>query len=142
MATENRVQLHFLDYWRVIKIRKWIILTVFLLTVLTGVLYTSSQPKLYSASTRIKMENPKTPEIQVFGASGGGGVDGGWLADQIAIMQSTKILTRVAEEMKLREKWSLPNSEFAAGRLKGKLFVHHVLGTATLMEIGITDTDP
>src|ERR1043165_6660044 len=105
MATENRVQLHFLDYWRVIKIRKWIILTVFLLTVLTGVLYTSSQPKLFFASTRIRMERPETMQIPVFGGPNPG-VDGGWLADQIEILPSKQILGRVVEDLKLKEKWN------------------------------------
>src|SRR5438552_18345781 len=114
MATDTRVQLHFLDYWRVIKIRKWIILTVFLLTVLTRVLYTSSQPKLYSASTRIRMERPEKQEIAIFG-QGGPGVEGTWLADQIEIIQSRKVLTRVVEDMKLRERWNSNNDEALAG---------------------------
>ena len=140
MAAENRVQLHFLDYWRVIKIRKWIILTVFLLTVLTGVLYTSSQPKLYSASTRIKMEKPESIEINPFGA-GKAGIDSLWLAEQIEIMQSSKVLSRVAEDLKLREKWNAYSDEAAAARLKGKLWARPVRGTS-ILEIGITDTDP
>src|ERR1041385_1011510 len=140
MATDTRVQLHFLDYWRGIKIRKWIILTVFLLTVLTGVLYTSSQPKLYAASTRIRMERPERQEIPIFGA-GGPGVEGTWLMDQIEIIQSKKVLTRVVEDMKLRERWNSVNDEALVGRLKGKLWVRNYRGT-TLLEIGINDTDP
>src|ERR1043166_5609733 len=140
MATDTRVQLHFLDYWRVIKIRKWIILTVFLLTVLTGVLYTSSQPKLYAASTRIKMENPKGFEIAVFGGPGGGDPTGSWLADQIEIIQSKKVLTRAVQDMGLAEKWKT-SEDGAAGRLKNKLWVRNYRGT-TLLEIGINDVDP
>jgi succinoglycan biosynthesis transport protein ExoP len=139
MATDTRVQLHFLDYWRVIKIRKWIILTVFLLTVLTGVLYTSSQPRMYSASTRIKMERPDTLEITITGPNQAG-PDGGWLTDQLEIIQSQKILTRAAEDMDLKNKWKYPSVSTAAGRLKGKLWVRPVRGT--IFEIGINDTDP
>ncbi|MSR65067.1 MAG: polysaccharide biosynthesis tyrosine autokinase [Verrucomicrobiae bacterium] len=140
MATENRVQLHFLDYWRVIKIRKWIILTVFLLTVLTGVLYTSSQPKLYSAFTRIKMERPDSIEINPFGA-GKTDVNSLWLAEQIEIMQSEKVLSRVVEDLKLREKWNSTSDEAASSRLKAKLDVRPVRLT-TILDISITDTDP
>jgi len=139
MATDTRVQLHFLDYWRVIKIRKWIILTVFLLTVLTGVLYTSSQPKLFSAATRIKMERPEKLEIEIFGPSRAN-LDGTWLAEQIEIIQSKKVLTRVAEDMKLKDKWRFPSDEAAAGRLKGKVWVRPVRGA--IIDIGVNDLDP
>jgi capsular exopolysaccharide synthesis family protein len=86
------------------------------------------------------MENPAKLEIPLFGQSGQG-VEGGWLADQIEIIQSKKVLTRVVEDMKLREKWNYTSDEAAAGRLKSKLWVRNYRGT-TLLEIGINDTDP
>lgn len=139
MASGTRVQLHFLDYWRVIKIRKWIVLTVFLLTVLAGVLHTSSQPRIFQASTTIKLEDPTRLEIPVFGGNQQR-VDSVWLAEQIRIIQSSKILTRVAEDLNLAEKWNTRSAESAAGRLRGKLWVRHDRGA--IIEIGIRDTDP
>lgn len=142
MASDTRVQLHFLDYWRVIKIRKWIILTVFLLTVLTGVLYTSSQPKIFSSSTRIKMERPEATVMSPFSPQGkSASVDGLWLAEQMEYIRSTKILTRVVEELDLTSKWNIKNSEAAAGRLRGKIFVNSVRGLP-MLDIGSRGTDP
>ena len=46
MAADDQLdnKLHFLDYWRVIKSRKEIILAVALLVVLTGMAYTFTMP--------------------------------------------------------------------------------------------------
>jgi len=51
--------LHFLDYWRVIRARKEIVIAVFLLLVLTGVLITYARPKVYSASAVIQVKEEK-----------------------------------------------------------------------------------
>src|ERR1700679_2364739 len=49
-------QLHFLDYWRVIRIRKAIIITVFLITAIIATAVTFILPESYSSMTRIKVE--------------------------------------------------------------------------------------
>ncbi len=51
---ENK--LHFLDYWRIIRIRKTVILAVFLLVVITATLVTFILPESYSSFARIKVE--------------------------------------------------------------------------------------
>ena len=50
------VKLHFLDYWRIIRIRKTVILAVFLLVVLTTTAVTYILPKSYMSSVRIKVQ--------------------------------------------------------------------------------------
>ena len=52
-SQESRLQ--FLDYWRVIKTRKVIVLLLFLLAGLTAFTVSLSLPKKYSASVRIKV---------------------------------------------------------------------------------------
>lgn len=49
-------KLHFLDYWRIIRIRKTVILAVFLLVVLTATLVTWILPVSYSSEARIKVD--------------------------------------------------------------------------------------
>ena len=49
-------KLHFLDYWRIIRIRKTVILAVFLLVVLTTALVTYILKPTYSSSVRIAIE--------------------------------------------------------------------------------------
>jgi succinoglycan biosynthesis transport protein ExoP len=53
-------KLHFLDYWRIIRIRKTVILAVFLLVVLTATLVTFILPPTYSSTARIKIERDQT----------------------------------------------------------------------------------
>lgn len=57
--------LHFLDYWRVIRSRKEIILAVILLVVLTGMMYTFTLPKIYLATARISVREDSL-DIDVF----------------------------------------------------------------------------
>ena len=60
------VKLHFLDYWRIIRIRKTVILAVFLLIALTTTLVTFILPEAYSSTARIQVEK-EAPDVTVFG---------------------------------------------------------------------------
>ena len=53
-------KLHFLDYWRIIRIRKTVILAVFLLVVLTATLVTFILTPTYSSTARVKIERDQT----------------------------------------------------------------------------------
>src|SRR5205814_4606228 len=52
----QETKLHFLDYWRIIRIRKTVILAVFLLVVITATLVTFILPESFSSMARIKIE--------------------------------------------------------------------------------------
>src|SRR3974390_224137 len=56
----QEAKLHFLDYWRIIRIRKTVILAVFLLVIITATLVTFILPEQYSSSTRIKVERDQS----------------------------------------------------------------------------------
>ena len=64
-ADENRKTSHFLDYWRVIRSRKELILSVAFLVILTGTIYTLLLPNIYASSSRISVTEDK-PEINPF----------------------------------------------------------------------------
>ena len=49
----QETKLHFLDYWRIIRIRKTVILAVFLLVVITATLVTFILPESFSSMARI-----------------------------------------------------------------------------------------
>ncbi|NOS69170.1 MAG: polysaccharide biosynthesis tyrosine autokinase [Verrucomicrobia bacterium] len=51
--TQQETRLHFLDYWRIIRIRKTVILAVFLLVVITSTLVTFILPERFSSTARI-----------------------------------------------------------------------------------------
>ena len=46
-------KLHFLDYWRIIRIRKAIIVTVFLITAIIATAVTFILPESYASTARI-----------------------------------------------------------------------------------------
>lgn len=56
-AAPPEARLHFLDYWRVIRIRKAIIVTVFLITAIIATAVTFILPESYASTAKIKVEN-------------------------------------------------------------------------------------
>src|SRR6056297_2989464 len=62
---QQQDSLHFLDYWRVIRSRKEIILAVTLLVVLTGTAYTFTLPQVYQAQARILVQDDSM-DVDVF----------------------------------------------------------------------------
>ena len=69
MAQNDDVKLHFLDYWRVVRIRWPLVLLAFLLVLLTAAIVTYFQPREYQSSVFIEVrstaENPR-----IFGQGG------------------------------------------------------------------------
>ena len=58
------IKLHFLDYWRVIRLRRSLILVVFLLCVMTSTLLTIWLPKQYSSMVQIEVQKD-SPEVPI-----------------------------------------------------------------------------
>ena len=49
-------KLHFLDYWRIIQVRKTVIIAVFLLVVITTTVVTYILPKTYMSTAQIEVQ--------------------------------------------------------------------------------------
>ncbi|MGE4487957.1 MAG: GumC family protein [Kiritimatiellales bacterium] len=98
--------LHFLDYWRVIRSRKEIVLAVLFLVVITGTAYTFTLPKIYAAQARIEV-NQDSVEIDPFNAAASGmrGYDPYFLRTQYEVIQSKPILYEVINRLNLQEVW-------------------------------------
>jgi succinoglycan biosynthesis transport protein ExoP len=146
MAQTDEVKLHFLDYWRVIRVRWVLILLAFLLVVITAAVVTYFQPRLYQSSVFIEVrstaENPR-----IFGGGDSNiPVHDPQLAPTVfQVIQRTGILYPVIDHLKLQQKWSSgdfrPSRELAYRILRGKLDVNEVRNT-DLLEISVFDTDP
>ena len=108
MSEEQKKEstLHFLDYWRVIRSRKEIVLAVLLLVVITGTAYTFTLPKIYAAQSRIEV-NRDNVDIDPFSPASqlGGGYDPYFLRTQFEIIQSKPILYEVINRLNLQEVW-------------------------------------
>ena len=62
--TAPETKLHFLDYWRIIRIRKTVILAVFLLVSLTTTVVTFMLPESYSSTVQIKIDKD-APDVEI-----------------------------------------------------------------------------
>jgi polysaccharide biosynthesis transport protein len=146
MPQTDEVKLHFLDYWRVIRVRWVLILLAFLLVLITAAVVTYFQPRLFQSSVFIEVrstaENPRIfstgdPNIPVHDPQ---------LAPTVfQVIQRTGILYPVIDQLKLQDKWSTggyrPSREQAYRILRGKLDVNEVRNT-DLLEISVFDTNP
>jgi capsular exopolysaccharide synthesis family protein len=99
-------KLHFLDYWRVIRIRKAIIITVFLITAIIATAVTFILPESYSSTCRIKVENDvndsggglsATPSMMPY--------DPYFIQTTFEIMQSELVLSNVISTLDLNNAW-------------------------------------
>jgi capsular exopolysaccharide synthesis family protein len=99
-------KLHFLDYWRIIRIRKVIIVAVFLLVLITVTGVTFVLPEAFSSTARIKVEKD-TPDIQLLGYSGGSQTyDPYFLQTEFEVLKSRRILDKVTESLDLNDKFA------------------------------------
>lgn len=100
----NEGSLHFLDYWRVIRSRKEIILAVMLLVVVTGAAFTLTLPRQYMADARI-MVREDAMDIDVFERQYVVGYNPFFMRTQYEIIQSRQILYQVINNLNLQQVW-------------------------------------
>ena len=141
------VKLHFLDYWRVIRLRRSLILVVFLLCVMTSTLLTIWLPKQYSSMVQIEVQKDD-PEVDVAQThQSGSGTDPYFLTTQFKIIESYRILTNVIANLKLDEKLPLQNGETRWGIDQTYDYLTHRISVeqtrmTSLIEISVRNQDP
>ena len=141
------IKLHFLDYWRIIRIRKTVILAVFLLVSLTTTLVTLFLPEAYSSTARIEVQKDagdvaglkETPTLL--------GFDPFWIETEFQKIQSKTVLYEVIDKLHLTDVWSKKfkeggamSKEYAYLVLKGMLRVSQTRNTS-LIEIQVISED-
>jgi polysaccharide biosynthesis transport protein len=142
-------KLHFLDYWRIIRIRKTIILAVFLLVVITATLVTFILPERYSSTARIKVERDQSDITPVMGERAAmGGYDPYFIQTEFELIQSEVILSNVIAGLDLNSEWG---KKYADGKrlrtsetivlLKGRMDLRPVRNTS-LIEIRVSSETP
>jgi succinoglycan biosynthesis transport protein ExoP len=102
--------LHFLDYWRVIRTRKEVILAVLLIIVITGTGVTFMMPKKYMAEARISVRDD-TMDVDVFERQMPQTYNPFFLRTQYEIIQSRQILYQVINNLNLQQVWGEQMSE-------------------------------
>jgi succinoglycan biosynthesis transport protein ExoP len=110
----QETKLHFLDYWRIIRIRKTVILAVFLLVVITATLVTFILPESYSSMARIKVERDQSDiSFMQDPRMGGPAYDPYFIQNEFETIKSERVLTNVVLSLNLNEEWG---KKFNAGQ--------------------------
>ena len=106
-VAQPEARLHFLDYWRVIRIRKAIIITVFLITAIIATAVTFILPESYASTARIKVESDVNDISSVSGTptAATSMYDPYFIQTTFEIMQSQLVLSNVIATLHLNEEW-------------------------------------
>ncbi len=95
-----------MDYWRVIRIRKAIIITVFLITAIIATAVTFILPESYASTCRIKVENDGADIAGMTSlATSQLPYDPYFIQTTFEIMQSQVVLSNVIAKLNLNEVW-------------------------------------
>src|SRR4051794_14220211 len=113
VTSPQETKLHFLDYWRIIRIRKTVILAVFLLVVITATLVTFILPESFASSARIKVERDQTDIGGFNDRIQSGGYDPYFIQTEFETIQSEKVLGKVIAELDLNKEWG---KKYGAGQ--------------------------
>ena len=144
MNETNEVKLHFLDYWRVIKVRMGLILLTFFLVMVTAGVTTYFLPRQYLSRVRMEVKQDNSGPVSVFGGANVRSYDPQFVATQFQILQTTEILYPVIERLELVKEFSpvgqrLPIQQVFY-RLRRSMQLQEVRNTG-LIDIGIYDTN-
>ena len=102
----QETKLHFLDYWRIIRIRKTVILAVFLLVVITATLVTFILPESYVSLARIKVERDQSDvSFLTDPRMGAPAYDPYFIQNEFETIKSERVLTNVVANLNLNDDW-------------------------------------
>jgi succinoglycan biosynthesis transport protein ExoP len=133
----QETKLHFLDYWRIIRIRKTVILAVFLLVVITATLVTFILPESYSSMARIKVERDQSDISFMTDPRLTGTYDPYFIQNEFETIKSERVLSNVVASLSLNEDWGkkynggLPlKTHESIARVKGMMDLQPVRNTS------------
>ncbi|MBE0540810.1 MAG: polysaccharide biosynthesis tyrosine autokinase [Verrucomicrobia bacterium] len=143
----QEARLHFLDYWRIIRIRKTVILAVFFLVVITATLVTFVLPESYSSMARIKVERDGSDISGLTEMRSLNVFDPYFIQTEFEVIQSEVVLGKVVESLDLNKVWG---QKYGGGTqlkttetitlLKGRIDLKPVRSTS-LIEITVYSED-
>src|SRR5580698_3647259 len=100
-------RLHFLDYWRIIRIRKVIIISIFFITTIIATLVTFMMRPAYSSTAQIKIEQDAASDIPTFTTGAGDYLpyDPYFMETEIKVIQGDVVLKKVVDTLNLNVEW-------------------------------------
>jgi capsular exopolysaccharide synthesis family protein len=103
---QQESRLHFLDYWRIIRIRKAIIITVFLITAIVATVVTFLLPASYASTVRIRIEPDYVADITGMGShTTVSAYDPYFIQTEFEIIQDRVVLGKVIDALNLNVEW-------------------------------------
>ena len=139
----GELKLHFLDYWRVIRVRLPLIVLVFLLVVLTAAVVTYFMPKEFASTVTMQVKQNDTL-MTIFPGQNGIGFDPRFLTTQFEIIQRKEMLYPVIDSLGLEQRWKgaygFSSKEQAYFRLRNMIDVREIRNTE-LIQIIVMSTD-
>src|SRR6266576_2064206 len=97
----QETKLHFLDYWRIIRIRKTVILTVFILVVITATVVTFILQPSYVSTARIRVDKDQSDISGILEQRNATSYDPYFIQTEFEVIQSQTILYKVIENLDL-----------------------------------------
>jgi capsular exopolysaccharide synthesis family protein len=100
-------RLHFLDYWRIIRIRKGIIISVFLITTLIATFVTFLMRPSYSSTSQVRIEPDTISDVPTISEGSGTYMpyDPYFMETEQKAILGQDVLTRVVDRLHLDEVW-------------------------------------
>jgi succinoglycan biosynthesis transport protein ExoP len=145
---QQESRLHFLDYWRIIRIRKTVIIAVFMLVVITATLVTFILPEQFASTATLKIERDKSDIDELAGNSRISAFDPYFIQTEFEVIQSETILSNVVDVLGLNDKWGKKYNDGAKfktqesmGILKNRLSLRPRRNTA-LIDVTVYSENP
>lgn len=130
--TEQTSPLHFLDYWRIVKKRKEVIIASFIIIVITTMIVSFTMKPVYMATTRLLIERDM-PVVTVFDRGVQlGQSDSSYYQTQYEVLQSEPILEKTIKDLGLQAAWARTGEipfHYALRMLKRMVNVRQFKGT-------------
>ncbi|MFH1878693.1 MAG: polysaccharide biosynthesis tyrosine autokinase [Candidatus Omnitrophota bacterium] len=113
------------DYWRIIYKRKWIIMAIFLISLMSIYFFGKKEVPVYKSSVTLYINTKNTPVAEITGSGvtfwGGGSTD---ISTQIELIRSYEILRAVAERLDMVSAEASPDEAHGAVQsLRGSIAV-------------------
>ena len=146
MSESTEAKLHFLDYWRVIKLRLGLILLTFFLVMVSAEVYVYFLPRQFYSQVTIEIKPDVNQRITEIGSQNSNvRADPQFLATQIQVLKKAEILDPVIEKLDLVKKLSPAGMtmplQWIRETLSRSMIVQEQRNT-TLVDIGIYHPEP
>ena len=132
--------LHFLDYWRIIRIRKTVILAVFFLVVITATVVTFMLPESFASTAKIRVDKDQS-DISLQQPLMANTYDPFLIQTETEVIGSEITLRPVIEKFHLMQQWEQPNLQATMEVLRRRFLDVRPVRNTSLIEIRVMNRD-